>query len=103
MNRELRFNICGLETSHHRNDNMKKPFPIPAHLLYSCRFWVEHLVEDHDMHDCSTLLKEIREFLYNRFLFWLEVLSLNKEIPVAQRALLTAIRWLGVSISRDIC
>ena len=103
MNRELKFNICGLETSHRRNDDMKKPIPIPAHLSYSCRFWAEHLVEDHDTHDRSTLLKEIREFLYNRFLFWLEVLSLNKEVPVAQRALLTAIRWLGVSISRDIC
>jgi len=98
MNRELRFNICGSETSHRCNDDMKKPTPIPAHLLYSCRFWSEHLEEDRDMHDRSTFLQEIREFLYNRFLFWLEVLSLTKEVPVAQRALLTTIRWLGVSV-----
>jgi hypothetical protein len=101
MNRDLKFNICGLETSHCRNDDMKKPIPIPiaAHLLYSCRFWAEHLEEDDKKYDRYTLLKEIEYFLYNRFLFWLEVLSLAKEVPVAQRALLTTIRWLGVSVS----
>jgi hypothetical protein len=99
MNRDLKFNICGLETSHCHNDDMKKPIPIPAHLLYSCRFWAEHLEEDDKKHDRYTLLKEIEYFLYNRFLFWLEVLSLAKEVPVAQRALLTTIRWLGVSVS----
>jgi hypothetical protein len=99
MNRDLKFNICGLETSHYRNDDMKKPISIPAHLLYSCRFWAEHLEEDDKKHDRYTLLKEIEYFLYDRFLFWLEVLSLAKEVPVAQRALLTTIRWLGVSVS----
>ena len=99
MNRDLKFNICGVETSHCRNDDMKKPIPIPAHLLYSCRFWSEHLEEDEKKHDRSKLLKEIEYFLYNHFLFWLEVLSLAKEVPVAQRALLTTIRWLGVSVS----
>jgi hypothetical protein len=98
MNRGLKFNICGLETSHCRNDDMKKSIPIPAHLSYSCRFWAEHLEEDDDKHDRYTLLKEMRHFLFSRFLFWLEVLSLTKEVSVAQRALLTAIRWLGVSV-----
>jgi hypothetical protein len=99
MKQDLKFNICGLETSHSHNDDMKKPILIPAHLLYSCHFWAEHLEEDDRKHDHYTLLKEIEYFLYNRFLFWLEVLSLAKEVPVAQGALFTTICWLGVSVS----
>jgi hypothetical protein len=102
MNRDLKFNICGLESSHRRNDDMKKSMPIPAHLSYPCRFWAEHLEEDDNKHDRRTLLKEMRDFLYNRFLFWLEVLSLIKEVSVAQIALLAAIRWLAVSFHRII-
>lgn len=98
LNRGLKFNICGLETSYCRNNDMKKSTPVPAHLSYACRFWAEHLEEDNDRHDRRTLLKEMRNFLYNLFLFWLEVLSLTEEVPVAQRALLAATRWLGVSI-----
>ena len=103
MNRELKFNICGWETSHRRNDEMKKSTPISAHLSYSCRFWSEHLVEEDDKHGRSALLQEMHNFLYDRFLFWLEVLSLTKEVSVAQRALLTAIRWLGVSDYHVMC
>jgi hypothetical protein len=103
MNRELKFNFCGLETSHYRNDDMKKRTSIPAHLSYSCRFWAEHLEEGDDKHDRRTLLKEIHDFLHNRFLFWLEVLSLIKEVSVAQLALLMAIRRLGVSYFHLIC
>jgi len=98
MNQELRFNICGWETSHCRNDDMKQSNLIPAYLSYSCRFWAEHLQDNHDQRDRRILLKEMRDFLHNRLLFWLEVLSLNKEMPVAQLALLTAISWLGVSV-----
>ena len=97
MNRELRFNICGWETSHLRNDDMKKSTPIPAYLSYSCRFWAEHLGEDGDKHDRLILLEELRDFFYDRVLFWLEVLSLAKEVSIAQLSLLIAIRWLGVS------
>jgi hypothetical protein len=100
MNQELQFNICGFETSHRRNDDMTVATPVSAHLSYSCRFWADHLEEDNDKHDRRTLLKEMREFFYSRFLFWLEVLSLSKEVSAAQLALLIAIRWLGVSFSR---
>ena len=99
MKRDLKFNICGFETSHCRNDDMKKPTPIPAHLLYSCRFWAEHLGEDDKERGRCAVLEEVEYFLHNCFLFWLEVLSLAKEVPVAQRALFTTIHWLGVSVS----
>lgn len=108
MNRELKFNIGDVKTSHCFNDVTK---PIPSHLSYSCRFWAEHLdAETTDPrvfsryiwrlvynHDRYLLLEEIRYFIYNQFLFWLEVLSLIKKVPVAQPALLNTIRWLGVS------
>ena len=100
MNRMLKFNICGWDTSHGCNDDMKMSTLVPAYLSYSCRFWAEHLGEDGNRHDRLELLKELRHFLYDRFLFWLEVLSLAKEVSIAQLSLLIAIRWLGVSFLR---
>jgi hypothetical protein len=102
MNRKLKFNMCGLVTSYLRNDDIRLSTPIPTHLSYACRFWAEHLGEVDDMHGRHTLLKEMRHFLYHRFLFWLEVLSLKKEVSISQRALLSAIRWLGVRFLRVI-
>ena len=96
MNRMLKFNICGWDTSHGHNDDMKMSTLVPAYLSYSCRFWAEHLGEDGNRHGRLELLKELRHFLYDRFLFWLEVLSLTKEVSIAQLSLLIAIRWLGV-------
>ena len=96
MNSELKFNIGGLETSHCCNKDMEQSIPIPTHLSYSCCFWAEHLVDE--KHDRRPLMKEIQILFHVHFLFWLEVLSLIKEMSVAQLALLKAARWLEVSL-----
>ncbi|KAF7346284.1 WD-REPEATS-REGION domain-containing protein [Mycena sanguinolenta] len=52
MQKELKFNICHLPTSHVRNINIadleecKKKY-IPGHLVYSARFWGSHLAVSH--------------------------------------------------------
>jgi hypothetical protein len=103
MNRSLRFNICNLESSHVRNEdvpNLKERIQssIPSRLAYSCRFWGFHL--------CATaynfnrdLLKQIQAFLYVKLLNWLEVMSLIKKIPASSIALLTSSRRIEVRIT----
>ena len=100
MNTGLKFNICQVETSYLPNDaldlapRIKKA--IPSHLSYSCLFGAEHL-------QASTfdgeILQEVKKFMYNQFLFWLEVLSLVKETKTASRTLLLIREWSCVSAS----
>ena len=104
MNQGLRFNICSLETSHQRNDDIRDltsriERAIPTHLSYSCQFWAEHLGDLIDVeHDHHALLKEIENFLHMHLLYWLEVLSLIKEVSMASMALRSAAQWTQVSI-----
>jgi hypothetical protein len=99
----LKFNICDLESSHLLNDDVKDlpqriGTKINMTLLYSCRFWVAHLLDvpiDPSGHE--SLIKEVKDFLHVRLLFWLEVMSLMKEVAVANIALLTVASWLQVS------
>jgi hypothetical protein len=99
MKKGLRFNICGLKTSHLRNSNVldlptriKKA--ILPHLSYSCRFWSAHLVST--AYDAE-ILGELRDFLYNYLLYWLEFLSLAKYVNIASSMLRAISEWNQVS------
>ncbi|KAF7982802.1 hypothetical protein HWV62_25725 [Athelia sp. TMB] len=96
MKRLLRFNICGLETSHlankhirEHNKNQMQSTITPA-LSYSCRFLGDHVeltAQDNVVH------REVCEFLLDQFLYWLEVLSLEKHINTASRSLSSILTW----------
>jgi hypothetical protein len=98
----LIFNICELETSYYCNDDIEDlpqriTRKISMPLLYACRFWAAHLLDTPGVQD--SLSTEIEDFLRTRFLFWLEVMSLMREVAVANIALLTVAPWLQVSIT----
>ena len=100
MKAGLQFNICGLETSHVRNRDIpglatRVENTILTHLCYACRFWANHLQAA--PFDPMTL-KEVKDFMDNRFLYWLEVLSLTKEVNRASTALSSVIKWSKVSV-----
>jgi len=104
MQTELRFNICQLETSHVRNADVLdltsriKKF-IPSHLSYSCRFWSDHLQTTTVDVDA---VEAVKHFLHTHLLYWLEVLSLQKEVNIASQVLMSARKWIGVSPSITI-
>jgi len=99
MKSGLRFNIGNLKTSHCRNSDIPdlaihiKKMILP-HLSYGCRFWADHLCSS--AYDIK-ILYEVREFFYHRFLFWLEVLSLMKQVNIASGMLLSVLDWNQVS------
>jgi hypothetical protein len=103
MKDNLKFNICDLETSHLRNDDIpdlpaRIQRSIPTHLSYACCFAVQHLREMSDDEIVRMeLLQEIRQFLYVQLLYWLEVMSLIDELPMALAALFSITIWIGVS------
>jgi hypothetical protein len=100
MKTELRFNIYGLKTSYFRNNELmthhaRNKGAITAHLSYACRFGTAHLLTTKFDKD---LAAEVREFLHERLLFWLEVLSLEKAMTIASKRLLSIIEWSEVSL-----
>lgn len=98
MNADLRFNICQIETSHTRNDDLNLSTrikeAIPNHLSYSCLFAADHL--QYTTFDVE-ILKEVKDFMYIQLLHWLEALSLLKKVKVAPRVLWLIGEWSRVS------
>jgi NACHT domain len=95
----LKFNICKLETSYLANDdlvdlNTRVDQHIPPALLYACRFWDDHLKHT----DCKMdLFRKVETLVKKKFLFWLETLSLTRNIGLAPSAFATLIMWLASS------
>jgi NACHT domain len=98
MKNGLQFNICDLRTSYLRNAAVpdlasRVKACISPHLSYSTLFWSGHLAETN--FDLG-VFEDLQYFMDNQFLFWLEVLSLIKQVNVASSMLLMLIDWLKV-------
>ena len=66
-------------------------------LRYACLFWHVHLVEaDTKPAHTPTITSTLHQFLENKFLFWLEVLSVLGAIRNAVEALQIIADWLEV-------
>lgn len=95
----LRFNICDLETSFVRNEDIPNVSArikdrIPPYLEYACVYWAHHLC---DVPYSRELSDRFLAFSHRSLLFWFEVLSLLKMFGrVASQVLLTASAWAQV-------
>jgi hypothetical protein len=93
----LKFNICKLETSYLANDdvedlNIRVDQHIPPALLYTCRFWDDHLKHADFKMD---LFGKVETFFEEKFLFWLEALSLTGIVGLAPSAFANLNMWLA--------
>ncbi|KAH9015816.1 hypothetical protein EDB84DRAFT_1567566 [Lactarius hengduanensis] len=100
MRQGLKFNICGLKSSYHRNHEIEEKRSlidrcIPSHLAYACQFWADHLrgVSSTEKRD-TEIVNLLRNFFNFHLLYWLEVLSLLSKSNIASKSLLTAAEWL---------
>jgi hypothetical protein len=99
----LQFNICKLETSYLANDDVddlhtRVDQHIQPALLYACSFWDNHLKHT----DFTTdLFRKVETLFKEKFLFWLEVLSLTRNIVHVRSAIAALNIWLasGQSVS----
>jgi hypothetical protein len=99
MKKELRFNICNLETSHVVHDDIPDlelhvHDIIPVHLQYACRFWTNHLQSSNFE---VRIAKEIEDFMTDKLLNWLEVMSLLRKGNSVMQGLTAVIAWNRVS------
>ncbi|CAE6444452.1 unnamed protein product [Rhizoctonia solani] len=85
MQRDLRFNICQLETSHQLNSeitDLKQRIDthIGPALRYACKHWIDHFISS----PTQALVKAIKTFLEGpRLMYWIEALSLLGRMDVA--------------------
>ncbi|KIM24746.1 hypothetical protein M408DRAFT_49152, partial [Serendipita vermifera MAFF 305830] len=104
MKNYLRFNICNLESSYVRNQDVPNLAQrvdecIPPYLSYSSRYWASHLAEtefDREMND------SLQYFMGRQFLWWLEVMSLIQQINVTSNMLQALVSWLRKSDQDDL-
>ncbi len=104
--KDLKFNICNLESSYLANKDVEDLRSrvlkhVPPALLYASRFWDDHL----ERIDFETdLFVQLRTFFENKFLFWLEALSLTSNVGLASPALSALNVWLasGQGVSRIV-
>ena len=103
----LKFNICKLETSYLANDDVEDlntcvDQHIQPALLYACRFWDDHLKHTDFMTD---LFRKVETLFKEKYLFWLEALSLTRNIGLVPSAIAALNMWLasGQSVSINNC
>lgn len=100
MMRDLKFNICGLETSYVLNrdvtdlgDRIQKR--IGQDLQYSCLHWTSHLTGAPK----GTHEDRLGRFLKGKeLMYWIEVLSLLARLDVGLLSLLELAKWTSVSM-----
>jgi hypothetical protein len=102
MKSGLKFNMCKLESSYLLNTEVtdiesRIKQNIPSHLHYASLHWVHHLAAGGYDEGVSEL---IQEFMEKQFLFWLEVMSVTRQINVVSHMLSLLIDWMKV---RFIC
>ena len=88
MKAELHFNMCKLKNSYQLNSDIsdlsqKIKYFISSPLSYSCRYWAYHVQQATATSFHSKIATQVKEFLDERFLFWIEALSLLKSVQIA--------------------
>jgi hypothetical protein len=102
MIRELRFNICGLESSLVANKDIKNLAErvqdnIPSSLQYSCISWSYHVCYSEDKGELQ-IYEALDKFADGtRLLYWVEALSLMGRVPAGDSALRQILLWSKVS------
>ncbi|KUJ15217.1 NACHT-domain-containing protein [Mollisia scopiformis] len=85
MSKTLRRDIYSLRAPGISIDEVKQPDPDPlAAARYSCQYWISHLLDCHTLEDKIRNLQDggsVYSFLCQSFLYWLEALSLMKNLP----------------------
>ncbi|KAB5588499.1 Protein translocase subunit SecA [Ceratobasidium theobromae] len=99
MKGQLKFNICNLESSFLRDENVpglktRIEQNISRELFYACRYWTDHLELAGTLNEIH---KTLEEFLSQRLLFWMEVLNLKECMVAGVLGLVKAQAWLVVS------
>ncbi|KIM26361.1 hypothetical protein M408DRAFT_72893 [Serendipita vermifera MAFF 305830] len=111
LNKELRFNICGVESSYVKNVDIpdlasRAAKYISPHLMYSSLWWASHLAKTRSD---AEIFGQVQYFMHEQFLFWLEVLSISQRVNLGSQILFSLIEWIktyshadAIELARDM-
>ena len=101
MRRDLKFNICNIETSYRRHletegiqERVDKT--ITPVLMYASVYWVDHLELGIAVPGSDQLVDEVTNFIKDRLLYWIEVFSLKNQMSTMCVILQKAASWAKV-------
>ncbi|CAE6447963.1 unnamed protein product [Rhizoctonia solani] len=103
LKEQLRFNICDLESSFVADEKVEDlqeqiASKVSPALAYTCRYWPTHLSL---APKSDNLAAKLDDFLSEKFLFWMEVLSLRQEVTEGIGELLKVNKWLNQGGSKS--
>ena len=89
---KLHFNMCNLESSTIKNVDIQSTVRsiISPLISYSSLFWVDHLTQT--LSDMK-MMEAVKFVMYEKLLFWLEVMSLTGNVYEAYLILKKALSW----------
>ncbi|KZT40432.1 WD40 repeat-like protein [Sistotremastrum suecicum HHB10207 ss-3] len=90
LNKELRVNISKTQTSYTSGPSLNDTV-VPPYLMYSARFWSDHLITIPFSQDVVPL---VQTFTTQHFLHWLELLCLYDEVYRARNAMRALQTWI---------
>ena len=98
MGRSLGKDMCSIPEYAHNSEVEDLPerigrSGIRGALEYACRSWHKHLIAT--KHRVVDVVSALRHFLEQKFLFWLEVLSVLGAVDQAIHALRETVKWLN--------
>ena len=102
MRQDLKFNICGIETSHRRHVEIEGiqeriDQAITCVLMYASQYWADHLELGSSAPD-SSLMDGVMDFMIYRHLYWIEVFSLKNQMSRIFGILRKAADWAKVRL-----
>jgi len=89
---KLHFNMCHLESSVTKSIDIQPTVKsvISPLISYSSLFWVDHLIQTSSD---EKMMEAVRFVMYEKLLFWLEVMSLTSNVYEAYLILKKALSW----------
>ena len=94
---ELHFNMCNLKSSSLKNVDIPATdkSTISPLISYSSQFWADHLVQT--QHE-EILIKAVEFVMYEKLLFWIEVMSILGKAHEVSAILKRALEWPGLTV-----
>ncbi|KAF8493168.1 hypothetical protein F5888DRAFT_1908745 [Russula emetica] len=107
MNQRLKKNMCKMPDAVNNSEvydlRERAEQYINPGLRYACESWHKHFVDAHTAPaHTSKITSVLHRFLEEKFVFWLEVLSVLGSVRDAVDALQVTAKWLGASPTLDL-
>ena len=108
MEQDLKFNICGIETSYYPNKEIeglqeRVEQAIMPSLLYASQYWADHLESGSVQKEGShPLADSVQSFITCRLLYWIEVFSVKDRMSMVLVILRKVTSWANVCRLSDM-